>query len=122
MTRPSTSFVGLVVITGIMVSLAGVPARAQQDSTGAKREKKVRNLRIIPLPAIAANPTAGWMFGVAPGATWFMGDPSDTRISSLLGTVIWTTNHQWLITAKANTFLNHDGWNLLTDFRYFITS
>jgi hypothetical protein len=107
----------------IALMLAGDHAFGQNDSTDAKSSSKIdHQLRIIPLPAIAANPTAGWMFGVAPGATWFMGDPSDTHISSFLGTLIWTTNRQWIITAKANTFLNHDSWNLLTDFRYFITS
>ena len=62
------------------------------------------------------------MFGLAPGASWFMGEPSDTHISSFLGTFIYTTNKQWILTAKANTFLNHDSWNLLTDIRFFITS
>lgn len=96
-----------------------------QDSTGTKTEpatKKKRKVSIIPLPAIACNPTSGWMFGVAPGASWFMGDPSNTRISTFLGTAIWTTKNQWIFTAKANTFLSGDKWNLMTDMRYFITS
>jgi hypothetical protein len=104
----------------VMVMTIVADVEAQSDSTAKK--KNFHGLSIIPLPAIAANPTAGWMFGVAPGASWFMGDPSDTHISTFLGTLIWTTHHQWIITAKANTFLNHDSWNLLTDFRYFITS
>jgi hypothetical protein len=111
------SLVFLALLVGASLGL-----RAQTDTTKSSTEKKGRHFSIIPLPAIAANPTAGWMFGVAPGATWFMGDPSDTRISNLLSTVIWTTNKQWIITAKANTFLNHDSWILITDFRYFITS
>ncbi len=86
------------------------------------KKKKKKNLSIIPLPALAANPTAGVMYGVAPGATWMLGDSTDTHLSSFLGTVIYTTKHQLIITAKANTFLNHDSWNLLTDIRYFITS
>lgn len=95
---------------------------AQGDDASPPKEKKKKNLSIVPLPAIAANPTAGWMFGVAPGATWFLGDPSDTHLSSFLGTLIYTTNKQWIITGKANTFLNHDAWNLLTDIRFFVTS
>lgn len=85
----------------------------------AKKEKKVS---IIPLPVLASNPTSGFMYGLAPGASWFMGDPSDTHLSSLLATFIYTTKQQLIITVKANTFLNHDSWNLLTDIRYFDTS
>jgi hypothetical protein len=94
---------------------------AQQD-TAARNPNKISQFNIIPLPAIAANPTAGWMFGVAPGASWFLGDPSNTHLSSLLGTVIFTTKKQWIITLKANTFFAGDAYNLLSDMRYFITS
>jgi len=112
----------LCISIAFLVLTAAGTLNAQDDSTTVKKKNQVRDLSIIPLPAIAANPTAGWMFGVAPGATWFMGDPSNTNISNLLGTVIWTTKKQWIITMKANTFLDGNSWNLLTDFRYFITS
>jgi len=92
----------------------------EPDST--KTEKKQKNLSIIPLPAVAYNPTSGLMIGVAPGSNWFMGDASNTSISSGLGTVIYTTNKQWILTAKTNVFLSGDQWNLLGDIRYFITS
>ncbi len=81
-----------------------------------------RQLSFIPLPVLASNPTSGWMFGVAPGASWFMGDPSTTSLSSGLGTVIYTTKKQWILTAKTNVFLADDSWNLLGDWRFFITS
>jgi hypothetical protein len=84
--------------------------------------KKEKNFSIIPLPAIAYTPTTAWMLGVAPGVSWFMGDPSTTSISSGLGTLIYTTRKQWIITAKTNMFLKGDRWNLLGDWRYFITS
>lgn len=103
----------------LLLFLVGL-AYGQNDTT--KHEKVFRNFSFIPMPALAANPTAGFMFGLAPGASWFMGDPKDTHISSFLGTIIYTTNKQWIITGKANTFLDHDSWNLLTDIRYFITS
>jgi hypothetical protein len=98
-----------------------ISAWAQQDSVVYKKNR-ITQLSIIPLPAIAANPTSGWMFGVAPGASWFLGDPSTTHLSSLLGTVIYTTKKQWIITMKANTFFADDQYNLLSDMRYFITS
>ncbi len=98
-----------------MLSFASEP-----DSS--KVEKNSKNLTIIPLPVIAYNPSNGLMLGLAPGANWYMGDPSNTSISSGLGSVIYTTNKQWILTAKTNVFLNGDKWNLLGDIRYFITS
>lgn len=95
-----------------------------QSQTGSEEEseKKQKNFSIIPLPAIAYTPSTAWMFGVAPGASWFMGDPSNTSISSGLGSLIYTTKKQWIITAKTNMFLEGDRWNLMGDWRYFITS
>ncbi len=81
-----------------------------QDTTSVspEKKKKEKKVRIIPLPAIAANPTAGFMFGVAPGAYWMMGDTSNTSLSNAHVTVIFTTKKQMLITAKANTVFNAD--------------
>ena len=92
-----------------------------QDSTKVA-VKKEKNFRFLPLPAVASTPTTGWMLGVAPGAYWSLGDKATTSPSSALGTVIFTQKKQILITAKANTFFDGDGWNMLTDFRYFINS
>ena len=91
-----------------------------QDTTAKKRHDY--QLRVIPLPVIASNPTNGWMFGVAPGATWMMGDTATTSLSSMLGTLIYTTNKQWINTFKATTFLSGDKFILMTDMRYFISS
>ncbi len=93
-----------------------------QETNEPPQKNAISNFSFIPLPVIASNPTSGWMFGLAPGATWFMGDPSSTSISSGLGTVIYTTKKQWILTAKTNVFLADDSWNLLGDWRYFITS
>jgi len=79
-------------------------------------------LRVIPLPVIASNPTNGWMFGVAPGATWIMGDTANTSLSSMLGTLIYTTKQQWINTFKATTFFSGDKCILMTDMRYFVSS
>lgn len=90
-----------------------------QDTTQVKKEKKIS---FIPLPVIASSPSTGFMYGVAPGASWYMGDKSSTRISSALGTVIYTTKKQLILTLKSNAYLSDDSWILLTDIRYFITS
>ena len=83
---------------------------------------KTKQLKFIPLPIIGANPTYGWMFGVAPSATWYLGDESNTSISSALGSVIYTINNQLITTAKASTFFPGNRWNMLTDIRYFVSS
>jgi len=60
-----------------------------QDSLQVE-EKKEKKFRILPLPAVAVSPTTGLMLGIAPGAYWMLGDPSNTSPSSALGTVIFT--------------------------------
>lgn len=112
----------LFVFLGVALLGLGNKVMAQSDTTRAGEAKKEKNLSIIPLPVIAANPTNGFMYGLAPGASWFMGDAANTSISSGLGTLIYTTNKQFLFTAKTNVFLKGDSWNLLGDWRYFITS
>jgi len=92
-----------------------------QDSLQVE-EKKEKKFRFLPLPAVGMSPTTGWMLGIAPGAYWMLGDPSNTSPSSALGTVIFTQKKQLLITAKATTFFNGDQWNMLTDLRYFVNS
>ncbi|HQQ95196.1 MAG TPA: BamA/TamA family outer membrane protein [Bacteroidia bacterium] len=109
----------------LLILLLHLPAFCKgQDSLGALAGKrgKEKNFRFIPLPAIAATPTTGWMLGVAPGAYWTMGPPENTSPSSALGTIIFTQKHQVLITAKANTFFRADAWNMLSDLRYFINA
>ncbi len=106
------------ILTPLVILLLSFCMASAQEAT----EKKEKNLSIIPLPAIAYNPTNGWLLGVAPGASWYMGNPENTSISSGLGTLIYTTNKQWIITAKTNIFLENDSWNLLGDMRFFITS
>ncbi len=126
MRKKSSGRLEISIIRNALVAvllMLGCQLQAQTDTTQAKpKEKKQKNFSFIPLPAIAANPTNGIMYGVAPGASWFMGDPANTSLSSGLGTVIYTTKKQLLLTAKTNVFLKGDRWNLLGDWRYFITS
>jgi Omp85 superfamily domain len=87
-----------------------------------KKEKKEKKVSIIPLPVIAANPTTGFMFGVAPGFNWKMGDPKNTSMSTALGLAIYTTNKQLFTSMRANVFLSEDKWNLLSDIRFALNS
>jgi hypothetical protein len=112
---------GIFVLT-LFVIFVPFSLSAQDSEPKEKSAKKEKNLSIIPLPVIAYNPTTAWMLGLAPGASWFMGDASNTSISSGLGSLIYTTKKQWILTAKTNVFLDGDSWNLMGDWRYFITS
>ena len=111
--RPSVIF----FLTVVFVSVIIFPVFGQEE-----KKKTDYQFAFIPLPVIASNPANGWMFGIAPGSSWIMGDTSNTSISSALGSVIYTTNKQWIITLKGTTFFAGDRFNLISDMRYFISS
>ncbi len=105
--------VSLFLYTGV--------ARAQED-TVTYQPNRINNFSILPLPAVAYNPANGWMFGVAAASSWYMGAPSTTHQSNLVFNFLYTTKKQWIISSKSNVFLADDKWNLIGDWRYFITS
>lgn len=92
-----------------------------QDSVVYK-PNQVRDFKLIPLPAIASNPANGWLFGIAPSATWRMGNSESTHLSNLVGNLLYTTKKQWLVSSRSNIFLADDSWILVGDWRFFITS
>ena len=112
------------VIAAIVLLIICRTAHSQTDSSEAKDsdDKLVKELSFVPLPVIAANPAAGWMFGVAPSASWMMGPNTTTHRSSMVSSVIYTTKKQFLFFIKSNVFTKDDKWNLLGDWRYFATS
>ncbi|MHA7129335.1 BamA/TamA family outer membrane protein [Algoriphagus namhaensis] len=83
---------------------------------------RFNDFRLVPLPAIGSNPANGWLFGLAPSATWRMGDPSTTHLSNFVGNILYTTKNQWIFSSRSTIFLNEDRWILVGDWRYFITS
>lgn len=93
-----------------------------QNDTITYEPNKINNFSILPLPAIAYNPANGWMFGIAAASSWFMGNPENTHQSSLIFNLLYTTKKQWIISSKSNVFLADDKWNLIGDWRYFISS
>jgi len=105
------------LITIVMfIAIFQLSAQEQPD------EKKEKKADIIWVPIIASNPATGWMFGVAPAISFTKGDPSTTSISSYLGSVVYTTKKQLLLTFKGNYFSEGNEWVLMNDWRYFITS
>lgn len=102
------------------LALFAFQAFAQEDVI--YKPNKFNQFRLVPLPAIGSNPANGWLFGVAPSATWRMGDPETTKLSNLVGNILYTTKKQWIFSSRSNVFLNENKWILVGDWRYFITS
>lgn len=72
-------------------------------SAAKSQEKKVN---IVPFPVIATNPTVGFVFGFSPGLTWYMGDKENTSMSSVVTSLVYTTNKQILFNLRGNSFLD----------------
>lgn len=87
-----------------------------------KKNKKHKKNGIIWLPALAYNPSNGFLFGIAPAVNWKTYNNETTSYSSLLGSVVWTTKSQFLFTLKGNVFFKDNKSILMQDIRYFKTS
>lgn len=96
--------------------------RLQAQDTTDYQSNKINNFKMVPLPAIGSNPANGWLFGLAPSASWYMGDPADTKLSNFVGNFLYTTKKQWIFSSRSNIFLDQNKWILVGDWRYFITS
>jgi outer membrane protein assembly factor BamA len=64
----------------------------------------------------------GVLFGVLPGVNWNMGTEADTRNSTALIGIYYTTNEQLFASLRSNAFTKGDGYNLLTDIRFNLNS
>jgi hypothetical protein len=102
------------------VSVAQEEPKAAEE--GGAKEKKEKKMDINILPVIAANPTVGVLFGVLPGLNWNMGTEADTRNSTGLIGIYYTTNNQLFTSFRSNAFTAGDGYNLLTDIRFNLNS
>lgn len=94
---------------------------AQSDSI-VYQPNKINQFKIVPLPAIGSNPANGWLFGLAPSATWYMGDPKTTKMSNLVGNFLYTTKKQWIFSSRSNIFSDENKLIFIGDWRYFVTS
>ncbi|MEX0274832.1 MAG: BamA/TamA family outer membrane protein [Flavobacteriaceae bacterium] len=100
----------------------GLFARGQNAVDQPQKTKNTGGVNIIWVPVLASSPATGFMFGVAPAISFVKGDPETTSISSYLGSVVYTTQNQLLLTFKGNLFFDDNQWILMNDWRYFITS
>ena len=95
---------------------------SQEDSSDHFTPNKFHQFSFIPLPAVASNPANGWMFGFAPSASWYMGNPKTTKLSNLVGNLLYTTKKQWIFSSRHTIYLADNSAMLIGDWRYFLTS
>lgn len=93
-----------------------------QDMDSIAEGKKEKKVTIIPMPVIAANPTTGLVYGVAPGFNWVYGNPETTSMTSFLGTFLYTQKNQLFLQVRGNMFLEDDRWLMMTDLRFNLNS
>ena len=96
-----------------LVSVAQEEVKSNEPS-----EKKEKKVDINILPVVATNPTVGVLFGVLPGVNWNMGEEENTRNSTALIGIYYTTLNQLFTSVRANAFTKEDKFNLLTDIRF----
>ena len=111
-----------IIVFSIAILSASILFAQKTDSLKTNEGPQKGKVYFSPLPVIAVNPTFGFMYGLAASTSVFMGDPSDTRMSTSLGTFTYSTKHQLMFTFKTNVYLPKDNWIMLGDWRYFDTS
>ncbi|MFV0522262.1 MAG: BamA/TamA family outer membrane protein [Mangrovibacterium sp.] len=102
---------------------------AQQDSVSVTTEirKNEKNptkgsVYLTPVPILGFNPAFNFMYGLGGTASWFLGNPSNTSISSAVLGIIFTTKQQQMISLRSTTYTNENKWQIIGDVRYFDTS
>jgi len=109
----------LISFSWILVLYIPIVLHAQvEEKAEVKSERKERKVDRNILPVIATNPTVGVLYGVLPGLNWNMGTEADTRNSTALIGIYYTTLNQLFTSIRANAFTKEDKFNLLTDIRF----
>ena len=110
------------VLLLIVLFSSNILLAQKADSVKVKTGPQKGKAYFLPLPAIAVNPTFGVIYGLAASTSMFMGKPSNTRMSTSMGTLTYSTKKQLMFTFKTNVYLPKDNWIMLGDWRYFDTS
>ena len=84
------------------------------------RKKKKYSLFVI--PNIAVNPANGFLLGVGGAAGWYLGNQTDTRVSSAAASIAVTSKNQLISYIKSNIYTPNDKLYLQGDWRYYIYS
>ncbi len=80
-----------------------------------------RRMRAI-APIIGAKPSTGAIFGVGGNLAFFTDNPDETRLSSIVTSITFTTRKQAGFSARSTIFGDDDRWRLDTDHRLQWTS
>lgn len=81
-----------------------------------------RKLMVAGAPVLTYGPTSGLGLGLAGNVAFYRGYPRTTRISSLVASVIATTEGQLLVNAKLSASAPDNRWRLEGDNRLYWTS
>ena len=73
-------------------------------------------------PVIGAKPSSGVLFGAAGNVAFYRGDPSTTRISSLVTSLTFSTKKQTSLTNRFTMFGRGNRWRHEGDYRFQWTS
>ncbi len=73
-------------------------------------------------PVIGAKPSSGVLLGAAGNVAFYRGDPSTTRISSMVASVTFSTKKQTALTDRFTMFARDNRWRLEGDHRFQWTS
>jgi outer membrane protein assembly factor BamA len=103
----------------LIVLLIPCSLLAQQNDS---IEKQKIDFDVAIIPVVGVNPTTGFLFGVLPGINWNMGTKEDTRASTALIGMYYTTNSQLFTSLRINAFSKENKWNLLSDIRFNLNS
>jgi len=126
----------------IVIVALGTPAYAQIDPANAeaqyvdptdlrmvlrKKKSEAKPESALPekgkwmmfvVPAVGSNPSLGAFYGVGGTAAVFLGEPANTSISNISGSVLFTTKNQFVATVKGTVMTPNNEWEMLADFKY----
>ncbi|WP_245949469.1 BamA/TamA family outer membrane protein [Echinicola strongylocentroti] len=116
----SFSSIALSSLIILMLGTSAVFGQKKKKDKNAPPQKG--SVYLSPVPVIGANPAFGFIYGAGGSASWYMGDPSTTKISNALLGVAFTTKKQTIITLKSTVYGEDNDFILLGDWRYLDSS
>ncbi len=114
------SFFGISILSAQNDSIATDEKHSNKKHKKEKKEKKPDG--IVWIPVLASSPANGFMYGVAPSRNWKSSPDEETSYSNVLGSVVFTTLSQLLLTLKGSLYGPQNKSIVMADIRYFQTS
>ena len=97
--------------------------RKLRHKDGAREESwDYRKPMMAFAPVIGAKPSSGVLFGAAGNVAFYRGDPSTTRISSIVTSLTFSTKKQTSLTNRFTVFARESRWRHEGDYRFQWTS